>query len=553
MKIKHFISVFCLAAGVILAVPATVTAADTTTLQTASNGWDETNTSYTTSDGKLATGITVIGERYYYFDTAGKLVTGQQGPRFIGKALYYINTDGTLARNTWMSLDDKSYYASDSCKLFTSSAQMIDGKTYCFNSKGVKLFDGMYTIKRKTYLLDSRGIAQTGHQRYQGSRYFFDSHGVKMTGLVKYGKHLYYTGSNGVLKTGWFKGTDGNTYYSNSRGHLKTGWQKYNGQQYYFNAKTGKLQGGWLKKNGNYYYYTTSGALKIGWFKIGGNTYYGQKSGSLKGARLAGLQKIGSYKYIFNTKGVLLRGWISRGGYKYYASSKGVISTGWRKIDTKWYFFENSGTMKTGWVVNNGNFYYLDSTGAMVTGRKTIDGKTYTFGKNGIYSEGQLPGSWSVRVNRAANVVTVYKGSIPVKAFLCSTGMNNATPLGTFRIMDKLYTHELNGPTFGYYCSHITSDILFHSIPAPTTSRSGVPSYKFNMLGNQASQGCIRLAMGDAYWLYVTCPIGTPVTVYDNANYPGPLGKPKAIKMATDPTYSWDPTDPNFAKTNTPH
>jgi hypothetical protein len=350
--------------------------------------------------------------------------------------------------------------------------------------------------------------------------------------------------SNGVVTTGWKK-IGKKWYFFESSGVMKTGWQTYNGQKYYFNTKTGAMRTGWTKIDNYYYYYTSSGKIKTGWFKVNGKKYYAQKSGSLKGARVTGFQRIGGKRYLFNAKGVLLTGWQKRGSYKYYMDSNGVVTTGWKKIGKKWYFFESSGVMKTGWLVHNGNFYYMDpNTGAMVTGTRTINGKSYTFSSSGIYSQGTLSGNWLIKVNRAANVVTVYKGDIPVKAFLCSTGLDNATPLGTYSILDKLTMHELNGPTWGYYCSHITSDILFHSIPAPTTDRTKVPSYKFNVLGQQASQGCIRLAMGDAKWLYDTVPIGTTVVIYDDASNPGPLGKPSNIYMNDTPTYSFDPTDP---------
>ena len=68
-------------------------------------------------------------------------------------------------------------------------------------------------------------------------------------------------------------------------------------------------------------------------------------------------------------------------------------------------------------------------------------------------------------MNRQKTLLTVYKGSTPVRALWCSTGLNNATPLGTTYIRDKLSTWTLNGPSYGFYCHHIWSDILFHSIP----------------------------------------------------------------------------------------
>lgn len=55
-----------------------------------------------------------------------------------------------------------------------------------------------------------------------------------------------------------------------------------------------------------------------------------------------------------------------------------------------------------------------------------------------------------------------------------------------------------------------------------------------------ASHGCVRLTVKDAKWIYDNCPVGTKVIIY-NAKNPGPLGKPRAIKV---PGYSgYDPTD----------
>lgn len=48
------------------------------------------------------------------------------------------------------------------------------------------------------------------------------------------------------------------------------------------------------------------------------------------------------------------------------------------------------------------------------------------------------------------------------------------------------------------------------------------------------------MTVKDAKWIYDNCPVGTKVVIY-NAKNPGPLGKPRAIKV---PGYSgYDPTD----------
>lgn len=551
MNFKKLIPLCFLVFGLTLTVPMAVSATGTsesenTETEAQTNGWSADHTYYLLNGQKI-TGIHQLPDGYYYyFNADGILVTGKQGIITAGQTMYFIKTDGTLLRNSWGTANENYYYAGDDAKLYTNTSAFIGGRIFCFNAKGVKLTGGLKKLNGDTYLLGANGIAKTGLRRYNGKRYFFNTTDGKMitNSTVKYNGKLFYTKSDGTFATGWFR-VGKKTYYANSAGRLKTGWQTYNGQKYYFNTKTGVMRTGLIKNGSYYYYYNAKGKVRTGWFTVNGKKFYGTKSGSLKGALLTGFQRVGSKRYYFNTRGVLQTGWKKVGSYKYYMGSDGVVTTGWRKIQNKWYFFESSGIMKTGWLVHNGNFYYMNpSTGAMVTGNQTINGKTYSFSSSGIYSQQTLSGSWVVKVNRALNVVTVYKGDTPVKAFLCSTGLNNATPLGTFTILDKLQRHELNGPTWGYYCSHITSDILFHSIPAPTTDRTQVPSYKFNVLGQQASQGCIRLAMGDAKWLYDTVPIGTTVVIYDDPTYPGPLGKPSNIKMNESPTYYYDPTDP---------
>ena len=136
----------------------------------------------------------------------------------------------------------------------------------------------------------------------------------------------------------------------------------------------------------------------------------------------------------------------------YYANAKGEITRGFKTIDGKTYF-----SMITAPCIPDGctimvKYYYLNpSDGVMVTGTKISAAPPIHSSDSGISSRA-LEGNWTVKVNRQQNVVTVYKGNTPVRAMICSTGLNNGTPLGTFTIQDKLYTHALYGPSFGYYC-----------------------------------------------------------------------------------------------------
>lgn len=156
-----------------------------------------------------------------------------------------------------------------------------------------------------------------------------------------------------------------------------------------------------------------------------------------------------------------------------------------------------------------------------------------------------------IRINRKQNCITIYtlddKGeyTVPYKAMVCSTGLYNATPRGTFRISDKYLWRELYGGVYGQYATRIYGGVLFHSVPYYKKAKNTLCTEKYNKLGQQASMGCVRLTTEDAKWIADNCPVGTTVEIYDDDN-PGPLGKPEAQKIDTsDPRKGWDPTDPD--------
>lgn len=157
---------------------------------------------------------------------------------------------------------------------------------------------------------------------------------------------------------------------------------------------------------------------------------------------------------------------------------------------------------------------------------------------------------YAIKVNRTANCVTVYtydekgKYTVPVRAMVCSTGLNNATITGDYTIGIKTEWLFLVGDVFGRYISGISGDYLFHSVPYYTLNEQDLEVEEFNKLGEQASQGCVRLAVSDAKWIYDNCPTGTAVNIYYDVETAGPLGKPDTIKI-TDFTNKWDPTDSN--------
>ncbi len=156
-----------------------------------------------------------------------------------------------------------------------------------------------------------------------------------------------------------------------------------------------------------------------------------------------------------------------------------------------------------------------------------------------------------IKVNYSANTVTIYSKdndgnyTVPVKAMVCSTG--KSTPRsGVYKTPQRAQWGNLIG-SYGQYCTRITGQILFHSVPYWTKyDKTSLEYMEYDRLGETRSLGCIRLTVIDAKWIYDNCPLGTSVEFYSSSN-PGPLGKPSAQKISgyEEPLKNWDPTDPD--------
>ncbi|MCR5581297.1 MAG: L,D-transpeptidase [Pseudobutyrivibrio sp.] len=158
---------------------------------------------------------------------------------------------------------------------------------------------------------------------------------------------------------------------------------------------------------------------------------------------------------------------------------------------------------------------------------------------------------YALYVNRGANTVTVMsmdatgQYTVPVKAYVCSVGANpEDTPTGVFATSDYYEWRQLFGNSYGRYAIRFNGHILFHSVPYASQNVNSLRGNAFNMLGEGASQGCVRMAVGDLKWIYDNCKAGTPVVVYDDAANPGPLGKPSAVKLDVNAgLIGFDPTE----------
>ena len=187
---------------------------------------------------------------------------------------------------------------------------------------------------------------------------------------------------------------------------------------------------------------------------------------------------------------------------------------------------------RTGWVYENGyKFYYKN--GAKLTDLRGIVG-----------------GPYMIFINRVTNTMNIFSYDtatgqyiIPVVCFACSCGIPGGydTVAGNFTLGAKYRWKELMGPSYGQYVCNIVADYYIHSVAGYNMTSFNLDPYDYNMLGNNASHGCVRLNVANAKWVYENVPSGSPIYIYDSYD-PGPYGKPGTIKIPA--TQNWDPTDP---------
>ena len=234
------------------------------------------------------------------------------------------------------------------------------------------------------------------------------------------------------------------------------------------------------------------------------------------------------------------------------SSFTGVVR---RNSDGAYFAYGSTGTAEPG-------FYPCDENGTVALGAEPVDFPCVV----PAYTPTDPPKA------DGEKLLVVYTGSQSVVGYvgkdgdweeqrimICSSGRkNHDTPTGTTKITDR-YTYKKLGTTedshcYGFYASRFRTHHLFHSVPiSEKATKADEGHYMCNMhkyekLGTVASDGCVRMTVADAKWIYEFSETGKVTVCVTRDKGPTPEKPPAIIweEPYTDKNgYGWDPTDPD--------
>lgn len=123
---------------------------------------------------------------------------------------------------------------------------------------------------------------------------------------------------------------------------------------------------------------------------------------------------------------------------------------------------------------------------------------------------------FSIIVDKSANTLTLKQGERLVKVYQVGTGKNNSTPIGGFKIINKMANPEWFKPGGGVIAFGDPGNLLgtrWMGIDSPGYGIHG--TWEPETIGKQASMGCIRMLNQDVEELFRIVPLGTKVIIVE--------------------------------------
>ncbi|MDP3042407.1 MAG: L,D-transpeptidase family protein [Candidatus Omnitrophota bacterium] len=122
---------------------------------------------------------------------------------------------------------------------------------------------------------------------------------------------------------------------------------------------------------------------------------------------------------------------------------------------------------------------------------------------------------FNILVDKSQNILLLKNGEEIFKSYIVSTGKDNCTPVGTFKIINKLVN-----PTWfkagAVVPPESTQNVLGTRWMGFDLAGYGIHgTIEPKDLGKQVTQGCVRLSNADVEEVYSIVPVGTEVTIIE--------------------------------------
>jgi len=123
------------------------------------------------------------------------------------------------------------------------------------------------------------------------------------------------------------------------------------------------------------------------------------------------------------------------------------------------------------------------------------------------------PTKFALAVSKSQNTLLVTDDGKFFKLYRCGTGQYSTTPVGTFKITDRIASPPWwkDGQTIPFGSKENVLGKYWLALDIPHYGIHG--TWEPETIGRQSSQGCIRLINEDVEELFIILPAGTPVQV----------------------------------------
>lgn len=253
-------------------------------------GWQKENGQWRYYESKKAvTNWKKIAGHWYYFNQDGIMLSNTVYDD------YLFNKSGAMVETSWVKIEEKWYYATESGKIIRNKWEKINGSWYRFDETGIMLSKTIYNDyllqtsgamaeknwvkmdEKWYYATDSGKVVRNKWGKINSSWYLFDNAGVMLSSQWK--DKYYLKDSGAMAQSEWFfdKKFDSWFYLKSDGAYAENQWQG----SYYLKSYGYMAKNEWIfdKSYNAWYYLKEDGAYVTGNFTINGKDYSFQSNG----------------------------------------------------------------------------------------------------------------------------------------------------------------------------------------------------------------------------------------------------------------------------------